>query len=106
MPVAGDMRDPALVPVPDGRSRDVAAVQSNAARLGTPKAGQRRDELVLAVPGHAGNAEDLARAHFERDSANGVVTAIVAHVQLVNVEHDLARMRHAPVYDQLHVTPD
>ena len=38
--------------------------------VGSAQADERLDELVLAVAGHAGDAEDLARADLEVDAAN------------------------------------
>ena len=50
----------------------------------------------LAVAVDAGDADDLARAHLEGDAAHGLEAALVAHLQVLDVEQRLARLRRRP----------
>ena len=76
--VAGDVGHAALVQLPRGpmpvtsrrRARDRPA-----GRLA--QAGERLDELVLAVAGDAGDAEDLAGTDLEADAADDLLAAVV-----------------------------
>ena len=45
--------------------------------VGLAQAGERLDELVLAVAGDAGDAEDLAGPDLEVDAADGLAAAVV-----------------------------
>ena len=51
-------------------------------------AGQRREQLVLAVAGDAGDAEDLAAAHLERDAVEPHAVRIVRRA--AEIAHDRA----------------
>ena len=63
--VLGDVRDAQLDDVAAGRraSRDVLADQDRPVPAIVPQAGERLDQLGLAVALHAGDADDLARVH-------------------------------------------
>src|SRR5436853_65516 len=52
----------------------------DAAALALAKAGDRLDELRLAVAVDSGNADDLARSHLEGDSAHLGDVTVVAHM--------------------------
>ena len=69
--------------------------------------GDRVDELALAVAVDAGDADDLARAHVEGDAADGLEPALVAHLQVLDAEDRVARLRRRPLVDaQQHLAPD
>ena len=58
------------------------AGEAERAAGGLAQAGERPDQLVLAVAGHPGDAEDLAGAHVERDGAHRLVPAVVLHLEV------------------------
>ena len=58
-----------------------------------PQAGDRVDELGLAVAVDAGDPDDLAGAHVERDAAHLLEPAVVANVQVLDLEQRLAGRR-------------
>ena len=77
--------------------------------VGRREAGDRLDQLALAVPVDAGDADDLARPHLERHAAHGLEPAAVVHDQVANREERLARLggalldveQHRPADHQL-----
>jgi len=68
----------------DARDRHVSGRQR-------PQPGERLGELALAVAGDAGDADDLAAAHRERDAAQRGQTAVALGVQVVGLEYHLPR---------------
>src|SRR5712691_4149780 len=68
MAVAGDERHPVLLEIPRTGSGDVVTAEGDAAARRLAEAGERLDELLLAVARDAGDAEDLARADLEADA--------------------------------------
>ena len=86
-------------------------VTSRPASVTVPPAGLRRpderlDELVLAVAGDAGDAEDLAGPDLEVDAADDLAAAVVLDAQAVDAEHGVARVRLAAVDGQLDLATD
>jgi hypothetical protein len=74
--------------------------------IGTAYAGNRLQQLRLAIAGNTGNADDLAGAHLKRDILDHVDAAAVAHRQVLDREHDVS-WRCGPLFDmQKHVTAD
>ena len=69
-------------------------------------AGERLDQLALAIAVDARDADDLAGADVQREPPHGVEAAIVAHPQVAHREHRLARMRRAALDVEQHVAPD
>ena len=66
------------------RARHVDAVQLDACPpCGDAHAGDRLDQLALAVAVDARDADDLARAHVHREPAHRLEPAVVAHPQVV-----------------------
>ena len=63
-------------------------------------------ELGLPVPVDAGDRDDLAASHRERDAAHLLELALVAHVQVVHLERDVARRGRRLVDAQQHVAAD
>ncbi len=78
--------------------RAIACVTSSPPSVTVPpvRLAQARDgldQLVLAVAGDAGDAQDLARAHLEADAIDDLAAAVVAaRAGPPTCEHDLARM--------------
>ena len=71
LPVLGDVADPLVEALAGRVARDVLAGDADDAALGLRQPGERVDQLGLAVPVDAGDADDLSRAHLEGDAANG-----------------------------------
>ncbi len=57
-----------------------------------PQTGQRLDELALAIALHPGHAENLARAHFQTQTLDGQMLAVVAHLHVVDGQHRPGRV--------------
>ena len=70
------------------------------------QAGERLDELVLAVAGDAGDAEDLARPDVEADALDGLVSAVVRDMQVRDDESRIGWVRFTAVDDELDVAAD
>ncbi len=60
--------------------------------LGLALPGQHLDQLALAVAGDAGDADDLAGAHREREVAHRRLAAIVERCEMADVEPRLAEI--------------
>src|SRR5436190_1221715 len=56
---------------------DVLALEDDSAGGGLAQADDPLDELILAVPGHAGDAQDLAGRDVQVDPVDGFLAAIV-----------------------------
>src|SRR5437879_1467168 len=80
---------PLVQRTPRRGSRDVLAADSDLAAARTPQAGQSVDQLGLAVAIHAGEADDLAGAHVERDTTHGAEAAVVEDAHVMDFEHGL-----------------
>ena len=78
----------------------------DAARVERPEAGDGLDELRLAVALHAGDGHDLACSNLEVEALDGHLQAVVADVQVVDPEHDLAGLCGSLRDDELDVAPD
>ena len=88
------------------RSGHLAAAKLDGAAHRLAQSGQGLDQLVLAVAGDAGDAEDLARPDVEADPLDGLVSAIVRDMQIGDDESRIGRVRFAAVDDELHVSTD
>ena len=62
------------------------AADADLAAFGLALAGQHFDQLPLAVAGDAGNADDLAAAHGERDAVDGEGAGIVERGELAQLQ--------------------
>ena len=82
------------------------AVDQDLARAQRPDAGERLEQLRLAVAGDAGHAEDLAFAQDERNAVDASDAAVVAHHEIPRLERDSARMSGALVDLEDHLAPD
>ncbi len=59
------------------------------------------------LPSTPAMPDDLARAHVEGDAAHGLEPALVAHLQVLDLEQRLTRLRRRPLVDaQQHLAPD
>ena len=79
MPVFGDMSHSQLNPLPDGKVRNVRAVQKDAAAFCREKSGKRIQQLPLSVSVHAGNADNFPGTDVQRKIAHLAVSHIVFH---------------------------
>ena len=76
------------------------------AALGLRQPGERVDQLALAVSVDACEADDLSRAHLERDPAHRRQPALVEDVQILHLEQRLAGLGRLLVHAEEHLTPD
>ncbi len=82
------------------------AVDQDLARAQRPDAGERLEQLRLAVAGDAGHAKDFAFAQYERNAVDASDAAVVAHHEIPRLERDSARMSGALVDLEDHLAPD
>jgi hypothetical protein len=89
-PVLGDVTDARV----DGGARvrvaEVAAADGHAAARERPQAGHDLGQLALAVPGDAGDPEDLPRSHLERDVDEAGEAAVVERRDVLEPQHGVA----------------
>ena len=69
--VLGDVADAGAQRALDAAARDLGPVDRDRAALGLAQAGDRLDQLGLAVAVDAGHADDLAGAHLQREAVDG-----------------------------------
>ena len=86
--------------------RHVAAVEGDLARGRLPQPHDRLDQLVLAVAGHPGDAEDLAGADLEAHTVDHLVPSIVGDPERPRPENDAGRLALATVDGELDVAAD
>ena len=99
-------RHPATRPRPSSTVRSagvhrLAREQDPPAGRG-PEPGQRLQQLALAVAGHPGDADDLARPHRERDGVHPRRPAGVVHAQALHREQRPPRPRRALLHPEQH----
>ncbi len=82
LPVLGDVAEARVVVAEGVDVRDVRAVEPHAARRDRPQAAERVDQLGLAVAVDAGDADDLAGPHLERDVAHLLDPTVVERLQV------------------------
>ena len=82
------------------------AVDQDLARAQWPDAGERLEQLRLAVAGDPGHAKDFAFAQDERNAVDARDAAVVAHHEIPRLERDSARMSGALVDPEDHLAPD
>ena len=90
--VLGDVADAGVELAADVGVRDVGAVDADRAGQRAAQAGERLDELALAVVVDARDADDLARAHLQREPADRGQAAIVLDLELLDLEQRRARL--------------
>ena len=86
--------------------RQRLAVDEDLAAAERADAGERLEELRLAVARDAGDAEDFAFPQDEGDVVDANDAAVVAHHEVARLERDPARMRGALVDLQDDLAPD
>ena len=106
LPVLGDVTDAHVEHVSRVRVVHGAAVDRDGAALGLAQPGDRLDQLRLAVPVDAGDADDLTRPDVEADTAHLLDAAIVAHVQVSDREDDVAGGRRRLLDAEQHFASD
>ena len=107
LPVLGDVPEPGVEHLAR-RSACSTSLPATAIVPGSrvPQAGDRVDQLGLAVAVDAGDADDLAGAHLERDAAHLLDAAVVEHVQVLDLEQRLARVRRRLLDAEQHLAAD
>ena len=85
---------------------DDLAVDQDFAGAERAHAGERLEQLRLAVAGDARDAEDLARAQGEGDAIDANHAPVVTHHEVARFERNLAWMGWALVDLQDHLAPD
>ena len=104
--VLGDVAHAGVEHLARGVVRDVLAVDLDSAAGRVPQAGERLDQLALAVAVDAGEPDDLPRPHLERDAAHRLEPAVVLDVQVLDAEQRLARLGRRLLDAQQHLAPD
>ena len=89
VPILWNVRFAGIEGLSHALGHHVGAGDLDAALGRAPKAGDRVDQLALAVAVHARERDDLSRAHVEGDVADGVEAALVAHAQVGDLEQRL-----------------
>ena len=105
--IGRDVGDAALVELARTRapvSRSPSSTIRPADGLAQPD--DRLDELVLAVAGDAGDAEDLARPDLEVDAVDDLLPAVVLDGQALDRERRAGRVRLAAVDRQRDLAAD
>ena len=87
-------------------ARDVLAGDLDHAALGLRQPGERVDQLGLAVAVDPGDADDLSRAHLERDVANGRQPALVEDIEVLHLEQGLPGLGRLLVHLEEDLPPD
>ena len=82
------------------------SVDEHGAVVGLAQAHDRLDQLALTVGVHAGDADDLARAHVEGDAAHGGQPAVVTGREAGDLQQRLAGLVVGLLDAQQHVAPD
>ncbi len=67
-----------------------------------PKTCDCLHQLILAIPGDPGNAQDLARPDIETDTADSLLPAILLDFEILDREHRLRRIGLAAIDGQQH----
>src|SRR3990170_6953472 len=101
-----DVPEPGVQRSARARVRHVLPGDDDAAPRRMADAGNRVDELRLAVAVDPGDADDLAAAHLERDAPDGLEPAVVEDAQALHLEQDLPRARRALLHLQEHLATD
>ena len=92
MTVLGDVGDAGADHRAGVVARHVLPADDDLARLDGPQAGDRLDQLALAVALHAGQRDDLAGVDGQLGAPHGGQVAVVADVHVAQLEHRLTRM--------------
>ena len=96
------------MPRGDGRLGigEVPALPADPPRLHRADAGERLEQLGLAVARHAGDADDLAPPHREADALDALDPERVLDHEVRHLEHRLARPGRRLVHAQAHLAAD
>ena len=94
LPVLGDVPDAGVEHLARARVVGPRAPRRGSSPLSILlQSGDRVDQLRLAVAVHARDADDLAGSHVERDAADLLDAAVVAHVQVFDRQQHVAGLR-------------
>ena len=101
MPVLRDVAH-VLQALVDGAVGDVLPAERDAAAGGLVQTGEPVDQLGLAVAVDARDADDLPRAHVERDVVHGVLFVQVrGDAQVLHAEHHVRGLRVVLIHHEL-----
>src|SRR3954468_7968892 len=106
MPVGGDVPDTVLVHLARSEAGDVGPAESDRATARLAEADDRLDELILTVPGHPRDPEDLAGADLEVDRVDHLVAAVIADRQTLDLEGRPGRTRFTAIDGERDFAPD
>ncbi len=84
----------------------VVAIEHDRSAAGLAQAGDGLDQLVLAVAGHAGDAEDLAGVDLEVHAVDDVAAVPARHAKVLDRQHRPGGVAFAAVDGQLHLATD
>ena len=104
--VLRNVTQPGVEDVSRRRVVELAAPDADDAALGPAQAGERLDQLGLAVPVYAGDADDLAGANLEGHAAHLLDAAIVRDPEILDLEQDVPRLRRLLLDAQQDVAAD
>ena len=91
----------------NGGACDILPFQGDGTGGGFFKTGQTINQLGLAVPLDAGNADDLPGAHLKIHALDGVVLVCLAgHHKTLDVQNDLARLAGLFLNGKIDIAPD
>src|SRR6478609_1533165 len=92
--------------LPGASTGDIESVEGDRAAVRLAKPGDGAHQLVLAVPGDAGDAQDLAGVDTEADIHDDIATVSVPHRQTGHVQHQLTDVRGWHVDGELDIAAD
>ena len=104
--VLRDVPDARVEHLARARVAQLTAGDLIAPALGLHQAGDRVDQLRLAVAVDAGDADDLAGSDLERDAAHLLDAALVADVEILDGEQHVSRLRRRLLDAQEHLAAD
>ncbi len=104
--VLGNVAQPRVEHLARRRVVELAAADAHDAARRAGQAGERFDQLGLAVAVDAGDADDLAGANLERHAAHFLDAAVVGHPQVLDLQQNVADLRRRLFDAQEDVAPD
>ena len=90
LPVLGNVAQTGVEGLASARAAEFLTADADAARHGMAQPGQGVDQLRLPVAVDPCDPDDLPGAHLERDTADGLQPAVVAHDDVLQLQQRLA----------------
>ena len=104
--VLGNVADSGIQHLPGARLVQLLVADPNRTALDLRQPRDRVDQLGLAVAVDARDTDDLARVHLERHAAHLLDPAVVADVEVLHGQRDLAGLPRRLVDAQEHLAAD